>query len=139
MKRTVFSIFLKVLLGVFWIHGEGAFGQTPVKLKWAAVMASPGVSPSGDIAKSFQEEVTNRTKGAITFESFWGASMGAPAEHIEMLKNNVVQITQTHQWYTPTKMPFGDFEFVFPFGPTDYVSSGENRLTKKDWKGNLWA
>jgi TRAP-type C4-dicarboxylate transport system substrate-binding protein len=67
----------------------------------------------------FQEEVTKRTKGAITFESFWGASMGAPAAHIELLQNNVVQVIQTHQWYTPSKMPLGDFEFVFPFGPTD--------------------
>lgn len=111
---------LVVLAAVFFLNGQSAAAEKPVKLKWAAVMAGPGVSPSGDIGLFFQKEVNRRTDGAITFESFWGASMGAPAEHIEMLKTGVVQVIQTHQWYTPTKMPFGDFEYIFPFGPTDY-------------------
>lgn len=123
MRRTgwiLLAVSVAVLGGFLGYPEDGAFAQAPVKLKWAAVMAPPGLSPSGDIGLAYQQEVTKRTKGAIVFESYWGASLGAPAEHIDLLKNGVVQVIQTHQWYTPTRMPFGDFEYVFPFGPTDY-------------------
>lgn len=69
----------------------------------------------------WQSEVTKRTKGAITFENYWGASLGAPADHIDLLKDGIVQVAQFHQWFTPSRMPLGEFEYVFPFGPTDYV------------------
>ena len=123
MKRELRPLLLgvlAVLAAVLWVNVECVSAQKPVKLKFAAVFAPPGLSPSGDLVESWQKEVTKRTNGLITFENFWGASLGAPAEHIDLLKTGVVQGVQTHQWYTPTKMPFGDFEYVFPFAPTEY-------------------
>ena len=120
MKRKIGMIASVV---VFFVLGVALSAvqaeQKPIKLKWGSVMAAPGIAPMGDVAKSYQDEVTKRTNGAVTFESFWSASLGAPAEYIEMLKNGVVQVIQTHQWYTPSRMPLGEFEYVFPFGPTD--------------------
>ena len=118
MKRRIWSIALMVFFLVFCVSLSSVWAaQKPIKIKWGSVMGAPGITPMGDVAKSFQDEVTKRTNGAVTFESFWSASLGAPAEYIEMLKNGVVQVIQTHQWYTPSRMPLGDFEYVFPFGP----------------------
>lgn len=122
MERRFGRILWVVLLLVFCVSSSSAWSaQKPIKIKWASVMAAPGVAPMGDVAQSYQDEVTKRTNGAVTFDSYWSASLGAPAEYIEMLKNGVVQIIQTHQWYTPSRMPLGEFEYVFPFAPTDPV------------------
>ena len=121
MKGFVFVWAFLALVGLCFGNVPEAAAQKPVKIKFAGVFPPPEVSAVSEIAKKWQEEVTQRTKGAITFENYWGASLGSPAEHIELLKTGVVQAIQTHEWYTPTKMPFADFEWVFPFGPTDHA------------------
>jgi TRAP-type C4-dicarboxylate transport system substrate-binding protein len=71
--------------------------------------------------KIWQEEITKRTKGAITFENFMGAALGAPLAHIDLIKSGSAQIGSIYEWYTPTRFVFGNFENVFPFGPADPV------------------
>ncbi len=94
--------------------------QTPMKLKWASPMGAPGIAAAGDVGLYFQQEITRRTNGAITFESYWGGALGSGPVHSELVQNNIAQVIQTYQWATPSRMPLGDFEYVFPFGPTDY-------------------
>jgi TRAP-type C4-dicarboxylate transport system substrate-binding protein len=118
MIATLLVVIL-CLAGLQWASADSAI--KPMKLKVAGVFPPPDVSMMSELMKAWQDEVTKRTKGAITFENFWGAALGAPAEHIDLVKNNVVQIAQTHEWYTPSRFPVGNFEYVFPFGPTDYV------------------
>lgn len=113
-------IFVSVcLVGLQWASAQPAV--KPTKLKVAGVFTPPEVSMMSQSMKTWQDEVTKRTKGAITFENFWGAALGSPAEHIDLVKKNSVQIAQTHEWYTPGRFPVGNFEYVFPFGPTDYI------------------
>jgi TRAP-type C4-dicarboxylate transport system substrate-binding protein len=124
MKRGTIIILLTLITAVF-ITVELASAQPapikPVKLKVSSAYPPPEVSMFGEIAKTWGEEVTKRTKGAITFEFYWGGALGAPAEHIELARKGTVQLAQTHEWYTPSRFPIGNFEYVFPFGPTDYV------------------
>jgi TRAP-type C4-dicarboxylate transport system substrate-binding protein len=123
MKLRTWQTGLGVLCALFMvllIQGRVESAQKPVKMKLAGAFPPPEVSMMSEAVKSWEDEVTKRTNGAITFENFWGSSLGSPPEHIELVKNGAVQLANMHQWYTPTKMPFGDFEYVFPFGPTDY-------------------
>jgi TRAP-type C4-dicarboxylate transport system substrate-binding protein len=122
MKRTAVWSFLGLVafLLILWGDVQVASAQKTIKFKFASVMQTPDLNMASEVAFHWQELVTKRTKGAITFENFWGASLGAPPEHIDLLKTGVVQAIQTYCWYTPSRMPFADFEWVFPFGPTDH-------------------
>jgi TRAP-type C4-dicarboxylate transport system substrate-binding protein len=93
----------------------------PVKLKVGNVFPPPETSLMSEILQTWENEVTKRTNGLITFETFWGCALGSPPEHSELVKMGTAQVCQFHEWYTPGKFPLGDFEYVFPFGPTDYV------------------
>ncbi len=122
MKRGL-VIILVISVAMLFSGADWASAQAikPVKLKGASVFPPPTVSMMSELMKTWEDEVTSRTKGAITFENFWGAALGAPAEHIDLVKNNTVQVCQTHEWYTPGRFPIGNFEYIFPFGPTDYT------------------
>jgi len=124
MKRG-FLIILAISMAVLSAGVDWASGQQPaikpVKLKAASVFPPPAVSMMSELMKSWQDGVSNRTKGAITFENIWGAALGAPAEHIDLVKKGTVQVAQTHEWYTPGRFPIGNFEYIFPFGPTHYA------------------
>lgn len=118
--RKLSFVVLAATLSLLWIGGQSLAAQKPVKLKLAGVFPPPSVSMMSETVKAWADLVTKKTNGAITFEFLWGCSLGAPAEYIELCKNGVVDVINIHQWYTPTKMPLGNFEYVFPFGPTDY-------------------
>lgn len=122
MKRKATKAFVVGAVFVTFIFMIGTFAsaQQPMKLKMTSFLPPPEVSMLAEIAKMYQEEVTKKTKGALTFENYWGGAMASPAEHIELVKKGTVQMAQTHQWYTPGKFPIGHFEYVFPFGPMDY-------------------
>jgi TRAP-type C4-dicarboxylate transport system substrate-binding protein len=123
MKLRTWQTGLGVLCALFMvllIQARVESAEKSVKMKLAATWPSPETSMMSEVVKSWEDDVTKRTNGAITFENFWGCALGSPPEHIELVKNGAVQAATLHQWYTPTKMPFGDFEYVFPFGPTDY-------------------
>jgi TRAP-type C4-dicarboxylate transport system substrate-binding protein len=91
-----------------------------IKLKAASIYPSPDVPMSmGQAMHVWQQEVTRRTNGDITFETLWGATLGPGPEHIELLRKGVVSLAQTFAWYTPGKFPLGSYTYVFPFGPTD--------------------
>jgi TRAP-type transport system periplasmic protein len=117
---TVALITWFVSVGLIGVPGVSAQIK-PTKIKVAGVFPPPEVSMMSEIMKTWQDEVTKRSNGAVTFENFWGAALGAPAEHIDLVKKNTVQVAQTHEWYTPGRFPVGNFEYIFPFGPTDYA------------------
>lgn len=111
---------LAALVVVFWANVQGESAQKPVVLKFATTHGYPGQQAAPDVAYSWQKEVTRRTNGAITFENHWSSSLGAPAEHIDLVKTGVVDVCQTYPWYTPTRMPLFIFEHTLPFGVVDY-------------------
>ncbi len=130
MKKKLFFVGLGVMTVIVWMGMGAAIAQQPVKLKMTAFLPPPAVSMMADVTQIWQEDVTKRTNGAITFENFWGGALATPAEHIELVKKGTVQVAVTHFWYTPGKFPIGHFEYVFPFGPTDYeqVAKGMRQI-----------
>ncbi len=38
-----------------------------------------------------------------------------------LVERGMADAVLTHRWYTPGKLPLGEFEYVFPFGPVDPV------------------
>ncbi len=119
MKKKMICWVVLLALAMLGAQVEGAYAQKTMKLRFAAVHGAPGMSPLGDVLAYWQQEVTRRTNGAITFESHWHGSMGAPAEHLDLIKSGVVQAAQYCPHYTPTRTPLGTFEYSFPFAPTN--------------------
>jgi len=78
------------------------------------------------------DEITKVTDGKITFEYFWAGALGTPAEHIDLINQRNVDMVTTHMWYTPTKAPLGNFEYIFPFGPKDTKLVAKARWTVYD-------
>jgi len=127
MRRKACSllIVLAALIVASLTLTENAPAQKPadksIKLRYADFFPPPELHMMSQVKKIWQDEVTKRTKGLVTFENFWGASLGAPLAHIDLLKTGNAQVATIHEWYTPSRFVFGNFEYVFPFGPTDYV------------------
>lgn len=123
MKAKSKKIFLSVLLVsvlVFFFYVDFASAQKAIKLKYSITHGSPGLNPMADLSVAWQEEVTKRSQGTVTFENFWAGALGAPAEYIELLRTGVIDAGIIFGWYTPTKLPFSNFEYIFPFGPISY-------------------
>jgi len=97
-----------------------ALAEAQLKLKLTGAFPPPEVSMMSEAVQHWENLIKERTKGAITFENFWGCALGSPAEQVDLVKNGTAHLGNFHQWYTPTKMPLGDFEYAIPFGPTDY-------------------
>jgi len=140
MKRKMLLTAL-LSFAMLFVMGDYSLAQqkmTSVKLKVSGALPPPSVNMKSELLELWEKEVTKRTNGAITFENYWGGALGAPAEHIELLKNGSVQVAQTDEWYTPGKFPIGDFQFIFPFGPSDrkVLLEGNRRMRKEfnDWE-----
>ena len=67
----------------------------------------------------WQQMITERTNGTIKFTNFFGGSLGKASEHLALVSTGAVDIVVTYGWYTPSKLPLEDFDYIFPFGPTD--------------------
>jgi TRAP-type transport system periplasmic protein len=91
----------------------------PVNLKVASVYPPPESSLAGAHLLEWQKMVTAKTGGAVTFTNFWGGSMGKAAEHLSLVRSGAVDIALSYGWYTQTQLSLQDFDYVFPFGPTD--------------------
>ena len=123
MRGNLIRRVLILLCGAFVVLAlaglQPAFAQK-VKLKAASIYPSPDLPMHmGKSFQMWQEEVTKRTNGNITFETYWGATLGPGPEHIELLRKGTVDVAQTFAWYTPGRFPLGAYTYVFPFGPTD--------------------
>lgn len=68
---------------------------------------------------TWQQMVTERTNGAVKFTNFFGGSLGKASEHLDLVSTGTADIVVTYGWYTPSKLPLEDFDYIFPFGPTD--------------------
>ena len=90
-----------------------------VTLKVASVVPPPESSMHGELLKAWEDMVTDRTNGKITFKNYWACALGKPAEHLTLVEKGTVDLVFTSALYTPGKLPLQDYEYAFPFGPTD--------------------
>jgi len=99
------------------VQGQSA----PIKLRVAGTFPPPTVSMESAVAKMWMDEVTRKTNGRVTFQTFWGGALGKPQEHITLVEKGMADLVLTNLQFTPGKFPLAQFEYVFPFGPTDPV------------------
>lgn len=103
-----------------------SFAQAADKyvLRLASVSPPPGQSLDSDGVQWWMDKVTERTKGAVTFQTFWGASLASGPAHIELMQKGMVDVIMGCRIYTPGKTPLGPFLYAIPFGPTDMQMVG---------------
>jgi len=89
-----------------------------MKLKMGSPFPAPPATMSMGI-DYFQQQITERTGGNITFENFWAASLVSPGEVLEAVQKGVVDLTPGVWLYSPGKTPLGTFEYAFAFRPSD--------------------
>lgn len=65
-----------------------------------------------------QEKVTELSGGAITFETYWGASLLGADEALDGIGTGMADMGNGLPVRTPTLTPLGGFSFYFPFRPT---------------------
>lgn len=68
---------------------------------------------------TWEQMVTERSNGAIKFQNFYGGALGKASEHLSLCSTGTADIVVTYGWYTPSKLPLEDYDYAFPFGPTD--------------------
>ena len=95
--------------------------SAPIKLRVASTFPPPAVSMQSAVAEMWMNEVTRKTNGRVTFQVFWGGALGKPQEHITLVEKGMADLVLTNLQFTPGKFPLAQFEYVFPFGPTDPV------------------
>ena len=94
-----------------------ADSYSPMKFKVASPW--PPQYLSNQIWGYAYQLITQRTKGAHTFEFFHSGAIGAPEELLSMVEKNLIGIAHTNQMYTIARTPIGQFEYSFPFPPSD--------------------
>lgn len=116
--QFILSSLVIVLLYIVAFLPSSVFGES-YTLRVASAYPPPKTSLASKYLKVWEEMVSERTNGDIKFKNYWGGSLGSAAEHLSLVQNGVVDIAVSYGWYTPSKLPLQDFDYVFPFGPID--------------------
>lgn len=122
MKRIITFIALFAFLltaGAATAPAADIKDMKPVKLRLASAWPPPTVSLGSHAVLYWMDLVTKRTDGKVTFQAFWGGAMGKPPEYLNLVKTGAADLVFTNGHYTPGYLPLAQFEYVFPFGPTD--------------------
>ena len=101
-----------------------AHAADEIVLRLSSVSPPPGQSLDSDGVQWWMDKVTERTNGAVKFETFWGASLASGPAHIEIMQKGMVDVIMGCRIYTPGKTPLGPFLYAIPFGPTDMQMVG---------------
>ncbi len=113
---------LVLVMGLAGMMPSSAEAQNdPIKLRVAGTFPPPTVSMQSSLAKMWLDEVTRKTNGRVTFQTFWGGALGKPQEHVTLVERGMADLVLTNLHFTPGKFPLAQFEYVFPFGPEDPV------------------
>lgn len=73
----------------------------------------------GSLFQDFQDRVTELTDGAITFDTYWSASLIDADSALDGIGSGVAEIGNGLPVRTPTLTPMGGASFYFPFRPED--------------------
>ncbi|MFH1060129.1 MAG: C4-dicarboxylate TRAP transporter substrate-binding protein [Pseudomonadota bacterium] len=120
MKKLML-VLLSLTVLVSAVSIAAAAEDKSIKLRFSTSFPPPTVSMVSYTAKLWMDEVTKRSNGQITFQPYWGGALGKPQEHLTLLQKGIADVVLTNAHFTPGKLPLGQFEYVFPFGPLDPV------------------
>ncbi|HOG18454.1 MAG TPA: TRAP transporter substrate-binding protein DctP [Syntrophales bacterium] len=118
-KRFLLVSCVILVLAAFAIPAFAAAKAKPVEIKVATPYPPPETSLASKHLVTWQKMVTDQTGGAVTFKNYYGGALGKPAEHLSLVKTGAVDMVVTYGWYTPKDLPLEDYDYTFPFGPTD--------------------
>jgi TRAP-type C4-dicarboxylate transport system substrate-binding protein len=116
MKKIAFLLISAVMLLALSVAPALA---APVILKVATPYPPPETSLASAHLVAWEKMVTDQTGGQVKFKNYYGGSLGKPAEHLSLVKTGAVDIVVSYGWYTPKDLPLEDYDYAFPFGPTD--------------------
>ncbi|OPY91684.1 MAG: C4-dicarboxylate-binding periplasmic protein precursor [Syntrophaceae bacterium PtaU1.Bin231] len=134
MKGRVWKGLLAVSFLLVFCSVAFAAEMKPVSLRVASAYPPPASALASKHLEMWEQMVTEKTKGAVTFKNFWGASLGKLPEHLSLVQSGAVDIALSYGWYTPTKLPLENFDYVFPFGPTDpYIVAKTMRTLNEEF------
>lgn len=93
----------------------------PVYSKVKLKIASPWTTAQRFLQAGIKwmDEITKATNGSVTFETYWGGTLATPSESLNLLITHDVDMVESHMWYSPTMFPIGNFDYSYPFGPSD--------------------
>lgn len=115
---TIFVLVISIF--TFALAADTFAGKiNKVKLRVSTPYPPPEQSLASTHLVAWQQMVTERTNGVIKFINFFGGSLGKASEHLDLVSTGTADIVVTYGWYTPSKLPLEDFDYIFPFGPTD--------------------
>jgi len=106
-----------LMLGIF---GNAALGGEKT---YTLVVSTPYPPPEQSLATThlvtWEKMVTERTNGKVKFKNYFGGALGKAAEHLSLCSSGSVDIVISYGWYTPSELPLQDYDYAFPFGPSD--------------------
>jgi len=118
-----FIVLLVLVIVCFCFFVTPSFAMSDQMETFKLRVSVPYPTPDQALASAhlvaWEEMVTVRTKGAVTFENFFGGSLGSAWEHLDLCSTGVADIVITYGWYTVSRLPLQDFDYAIPFGPTD--------------------
>ena len=115
-KKSVLLLCVVLLLSLSLVPAQAA---PKILLKVATPYPPPESSLASAHLVAWQKMVTDQTGGTVTFKNYYGGALGKPAEHLSLVKTGAVDIVVSYGWYTPKDLPLEDYDYAFPFGPTD--------------------
>jgi TRAP-type C4-dicarboxylate transport system substrate-binding protein len=74
---------------------------------------------AGDASKAWTDLVTERSGGAIRFNTYYGGSLGGSAELWDIVEAGGCDVVLSAEAYAPGKFHTWGIEYSFPFGPPD--------------------
>lgn len=99
--------------------GDSASGDFP-KLKVRVGSADP--PPPGQRSRMmewWEQQITKKTNGAVTFQNYWAGSIAGSGELLEAIQNNVVDAAAYSASWAEGKLPLWNFELAVPFRPNE--------------------
>lgn len=116
MKKAIILTAIVSFVLILTINFPSLAADYP-KIKLKATSWFPSGSFTNKMLEWFVEEVTERSGGNITFETYWGGSLLKGGEALEGLQHGVTDFGVIAPAYTPGKVPVAYSNYAFPFAP----------------------
>ena len=76
-------------------------------------------SPATTLLKYVLDEVTKRTNGRITWQTYWGGSLISESEALKATSSGVVDMAFGVWIFEPSLLPLGAYDMALPFNCPD--------------------
>jgi len=113
------TIVIGTLVGLIFLGWSDPVQGAEKKYKFRFTSAYAATSIDQMVWAKIMKEITERSNGAVTFETYWGSSLGKMAEHLDLIGKRTAELGDASLGAWPARVPIFAFEYAFPFGPSD--------------------